>query len=248
MSVKADCEEITPYEEEAGKTGQVRRMFDSIAPAYDLMNRAMTMGIDKWWRRVAVGMLEGRNPRDILDVATGTGDLAIALARRLDPATVTGIDLSERMIEIGRRKVAQSGLGDVVKLLEGDCLSLPFTDESFDVVTVAYGVRNFENLLKGYSEMYRVLRPGGMVLVVELSRPESRLIRPMYDFYSGRVIPAVGRIVSRDGGAYTYLPKSIAAVPQGEEMLALMGEAGFAERRCRKLTLGTCSIYTGVKC
>lgn len=244
----ADCENITPYGEDGrDKTQQVQAMFDSIAPAYDWMNRAMTLGLDKLWRRTAVNILR-RSPRpinDILDVATGTGDLALEMAARLDPNSVVGIDLSEKMLEIGRRKASASSQGDVVKFETGDCLQLPFPDESFDAVTVAFGVRNFENLALGYSEIARVLRPGGIVLVLELSTPTSKIIRPLYDLYAGKVIPSVGKTVSKDSRAYTYLPESIAAVPQGDEMLALMRGAGLEETECRRLTFGVCSIYTG---
>lgn len=243
-----EIEEIKPYGMTEGAKGeQVERMFNSIAPSYDLMNRAMTLGIDKLWRRKAVKMIKARGATKILDVATGTGDLALLMARKLDPISVIGIDLSARMIEIGRRKIADSGLGDVVKLTVGDCLDLAYPDETFDCVTVAYGVRNFEDLRRGYSEMFRVLQPGGMICVIELSTPRSNIVRPIYNIYSMKIIPAIGRAVSRDPKAYTYLPLSIAAVPQGDDMLAIMADAGFVDTRCRTLTLGVCSIYTAVK-
>lgn len=222
-------------------------MFDSIAPAYDLMNRAMTLGIDHLWRARAVRQVAAIAPREILDVATGTGDLAIRLARAAADCRVTGIDLSEGMLEIGRGKVAAAGLSGRVSFQKADCLALPYPDASFDAVTVAYGVRNFENLGRGYSEMARVLRPGGMLCVIELSTPRGRLTRSLYDLYTLRVIPALGRLVSSDKSAYTYLPASIAAMPQGEEMLRLMTDAGLTEPRLRRMTFGTCTIYTAVK-
>lgn len=222
-------------------------MFDSIAPAYDLMNRAMTLGIDHLWRARAVRQVAARSPREILDVATGTGDLAIRLARAAADCRVTGIDLSEGMLEIGRGKVAAAGLSGRVSFQKADCLALPYPDASFDAVTVAYGVRNFENLGRGYSEMARVLRPGGMLCVIELSTPRGRLTRSLYDLYTLRVIPALGRLVSSDKSAYTYLPASIAAMPQGGEMLRLMTDAGLTEPRLRRMTFGTCTIYTAVK-
>ena len=242
-----DVERITPYGDGSGdKTRQVREMFDSIAPAYDFMNRAMTMGIDRLWRHKAVRLLRDCQHDDILDIATGTGDLAIKLARELDPIAVTGVDLSEGMIEIGRAKVAKEGLQEVVTLGIGDCLLLPFTDASFDAVTCAYGVRNFADLLAGYREMHRVLRPGGRAVILELSTPTSPMVRPLYNFYTRHVIPTVGRLVSKDVRAYSYLPESIAAVPQGNAMTAIMLEAGFSQARAIPLTMGVCTIYEAV--
>ncbi len=245
--MEIQAEKIKPYDPSAPKTGQVERMFDSIAPAYDFMNRAMTLGIDNIWRARAVRMVASRSPREILDVATGTGDLAIRLARAAKDCRVTGIDLSEGMLSLGRGKVAEAGLADRISFQKADCLSIPFPDASFDAVTVAYGVRNFEHLDRGYAEMARVLRPGGMLCVIELSTPRGKLTRPLYDLYTLCVIPALGRAVSSDKSAYTYLPASIAAMPQGEEMLRLMTEAGLSEPRLRRMTFGVCTIYTAVK-
>lgn len=240
-------ENIKPYNESEGKTRQVRQMFDSIAPAYDFMNHAMTMGIDKWWRKVAVNTLRGGNPADILDVATGTGDFAIKLYNDLKPRAVKGVDLSEGMLEVARRKVADKGLDKVITFEQGDCLDLKLGDQSFDAVTVAFGVRNFEHIEQGYREMHRVLRPGGMLCVLELSTPQNAFIRWFYDLYALHVIPFIGSLKSGDKSAYRYLPLSIAAVPQGEKMLDLMRAAGFDDCRCRTLTLGTCTIYTATK-
>lgn len=245
MEVKA--EKINPYDDSRAKTEQVREMFDSIAPAYDFMNRAMTFGIDKCWRSKAVKMIKAHAPQKILDVATGTGDLAIKLVRSLKPQKVTGIDLSEGMIAIGRKKVAEAGLTDVIGLEAGDCLDLPFEDGVFDCVTVAYGVRNFEHLDQGYRQMHRVLKKNGMLCVIELSTPTSPIVKPLYCFYTRCIIPFVGRMVSKDVRAYSYLPESIAAVPQGDDMLRLMREAGFGDCRYRRLTFGTCTIYTAIK-
>lgn len=243
-----DCESINPYgSDPRSKTQQVRTMFDNIAPAYDFMNRAMTFGIDRIWRRKAVGMLAGKKPVKILDVATGTGDLAMLLARRIEGSEITGIDLSEGMIDIGERKIAEAGLSGRIRLQAGDCLKMPWPDGTFDAVTVAYGVRNFENLLKGYSEMLRVLRPGGTICVIELSTPTSPVIKPFYRFYTRCIIPAVGRMVSKDTRAYAYLPESIAAVPQRKAMTQLMEQAGFTDTAYRALTFGTCCIYTASK-
>ena len=240
-------ENVNPYDDFRHKSEQVREMFDSIAPAYDFMNRAMTFGIDKLWRRAAVKLLAGERHDDILDIATGTGDLAILLARKLDPLSVTGVDLSEGMVEIGRRKVSAAGLDEVVTLGIGDCLQLPFPDESFDCITCAYGVRNFQDLAAGYREMHRVLRPGGMAVILELSTPRSALVKPLYNLYTRYLIPTVGRLVSKDVRAYSYLPESIAAVPQGSGMTAIMTNAGFREARHIPMTFGTCTIYAARK-
>lgn len=242
MDVKA--EHIKPYDEQRAKTVQVREMFDSIAPAYDWMNRAMTFGVDKLWRRRAVNIVRKDNPGQIIDIATGTGDLAIAMARRIPSSDIIGIDLSEGMVAIGQRKIDEAGLASRVKLTTGDCLAMPFEDASADAITVAYGVRNFEHLDKGYAEMLRVLRPGGLLCVVELSTPVNPLVKPFYKFYTRAIIPTVGRIVSKDNRAYSYLPESIAAVPQGDDMLRLIRNAGFSDAAFKRLTFGVCTIYT----
>lgn len=238
-----EVEKITPYGGDAPKEQQVEQMFDSIAPAYDFMNRAMTLGIDRIWRRKAVGMLRADRPKRILDVATGTGDLAILLAQKLPEAQIIGVDLSSGMIKVGNEKIARKGLTDRVTLQPADCLSLPFADGEFDCITVAYGVRNFSDLAAGYREMRRVLRPGGKLCVIELSVPVNRLVKPLYNLYTKRIIPLVGRMVSKDTRAYSYLPESIAAVPQRQAMCDLMKAAGFAEAKFRSLTFGVCTIY-----
>lgn len=245
MEIKA--EKITPYGTDRPKGAQVEEMFDNIAPAYDFMNRAMTLGIDRSWRRKVVKAATDPSPAAILDVATGTGDLAIQLARAAGGASVTGIDLSEGMLAVGRRKVAEAGLDRRVTLIQGDCLALPFPDGSFDTVTVAFGVRNFEHLDRGYAEMARVLRPGGKLIVLELSVPTSPMVRPFYRLYTRGIIPLLGRMVSSDSRAYTYLPESIAAMPQGEKMLSLMREARLSSPSLRRLTLGVATIYTATK-
>lgn len=239
-------EQIKPYSEADGKTKQVEAMFDSIAPAYDFMNRAMTLGIDKWWRQVARKKVAKVAPKQLLDVATGTGDFAIQLHRHLH-CTVKGIDLSAGMLEVASKKVAAAQLQEHITFEQGDCLNLPFPDASFDAVTVAFGVRNFEHIDRGYQEMLRVLKPGGMLCVLELSTPQNRFIRFFYDLYAMHIIPFVGSLKSGDKSAYRYLPESIAAVPQGEQMLQIMREAGFSQCRAHSLTLGVCSIYTGIK-
>lgn len=245
MEVKA--EKINPYDNERSKTQQVKEMFDSIAPAYDFMNRMMTFGIDKLWRARAVKMLRRHSPRLILDVATGTGDLALLLHRKLNPHQLTGIDLSPNMIARAQAKAVDAGIAHKVNFMTGDCLALPFGAETFDCITVAYGVRNFEHLDAGYREMYRVLQPGAVLCVIELSTPTSPIVKPLYNFYTRRIIPTIGRLVSHDMRAYSYLPESIAAVPQGNAMLELLREAGFSQCTFTPLTFGTCTIYMAIK-
>ncbi len=241
-------EQVTPYSDQTtAKTEQVRQMFDSIAPAYDFMNRAMTMGIDIWWRKLAVKRLKQLHPTRLLDVATGTGDFAIQLHRSLQPQHITGIDLSQGMLDEAKRKVKEKGLEKDISFEQGDCMALPMQDEAFDAVTVAFGVRNFEHLLQGYREMARVLKPGGMLCVLELSTPTNPIIRWFYDLYTLHIIPAIGTIKSGDKSAYRYLPQSIAAVPQGDNMLQLMREAGLRDATFKRLTLGVCTIYTAFK-
>jgi len=239
-------EQVTPYGEGA-KTEQVRQMFDSIAPAYDFMNRAMTLGIDIWWRKLAVKRLQRIRPARILDVATGTGDFAIQLNGALRPQHITGIDLSQGMLDEAVRKVKEKGLEDSISFEQGDCMALPMQDNAFDAVTVAFGVRNFEHLQQGYQEMARVLRPGGMLCVLELSTPTNPVIRWFYDLYTLHIIPAIGSMKSGDKSAYRYLPQSIAAVPQGDDMLQLMRNAGLRETTFKRLTQGVCTIYTAFK-
>ncbi len=238
-----NCENINPYDDRREKGEQVKDMFDSIAPAYDFMNRAMTLGIDRRWRSIAIGMLDDRTYDHILDIATGTADLAILMAHRLDPIDVVGVDLSEKMLAKGRRKIEEEDLTDTIRLTQADCMQLPFPDETFDLVTCAFGVRNFEHLSAGYREMYRVLRPGGSLCIIELSTPTSKVVRPLYNLYTRHIIPTLGRAVSSDRRAYTYLPESIEAVPQGSDMTALMERAGFTDCTFRPLTFGVCTVY-----
>ena len=242
-----DVEQVKPYDTGQQKTEQVREMFDRIAPAYDFMNHAMTMGIDRWWRRAAVKWLAKARPTQILDVATGTGDFAIALYKHLKPNHIEGIDLSENMLAVAREKVTRKGWNEHFTFTQGDCLELPQDDANVDAITVAFGVRNFEDLLKGYRQMWRVLRPGGKLAVLELSTPRNRVTRWFYDIYTLHLIPWVGGLKSHDRDAYRYLPRSIAAVPQGDDMLSLMTQAGFVEGHCHRMTFGTCSLYTATK-
>lgn len=241
-------ENINPYAgDRRHKARQVEDMFDHIAPAYDRLNTLMSLGMHGRWRRRAVEAVAASAPATILDVATGTGDFAISLAQAVAAARVTGIDLSQGMIDVGRAKIDRAGLGDRIALRQADCLALPFDDGAFDAVTCAFGVRNFERLLDGYREIARVMRPGALLAVIELSRPTNGLVRPFYTLYSGYVIPGMGRLLSADAKAYRYLPQSISAVAQGDDMLALMRQAGLSDTRCRTLTMGVCSLYTARK-
>jgi len=245
----SDVTQIKPYDNTAGtdKSEQVRQMFDNIAPAYDFMNRAMTMGIDRWWRRVAVKRVARMAPQQVLDAATGTGDFALLLCRKIAGVHVTGIDLSQGMLDVARQKAERAGLSQRVTFTQGDCLQLPLATGSMDAVTIAFGVRNFAALEQGLSELCRVLRPGGMLCVLELSVPTNAVARWFYNLYTLHIIPAVGSLIAHDRAAYRYLPLSIAAAPQGEAMTALMEQAGFEQCTFRRLTLGTCTLYTGTK-
>ncbi len=244
-----DCEKITPYGDNARpKSEQVEAMFDNIAPAYDFMNRAMSFGLHRLWLRNCLNRIRKAAPsQPWLDVATGTADVAISLARINPEARITGIDLSEGMLRKGREKVEDAGLSDRITLSKADCLELPMEDSSIGLVTVAYGVRNFQQLEKGLREMARVLKPGGMLAVIELSTPTSPLVKPLYRLYTGHIIPLMGRLASKDLRAYSYLPESIAAVPQGRQMTELIESAGLTKARFHPMTFGTCTLYTAFK-
>lgn len=236
------------------KKQRVGEMFDSIAPTYDALNHILSLGIDRGWRRKVVGMASSAASASvsgdgihILDVATGTGDLAIALARALPGARITGIDISENMLAEGRRKVAEKGLDERITLQAGDAEALDFADARFDLVTVAFGVRNFGNIEAGLSEMRRVLKPGGRCLVLEFSEPRGWFFGTGYRFYFHRVLPLVGRIVSRDKGAYTYLPRSVDGFPPPARFAEMLREAGFDAVGVKKLTFGVAYIYNSEK-
>jgi demethylmenaquinone methyltransferase/2-methoxy-6-polyprenyl-1,4-benzoquinol methylase len=226
---------------------QVEAMFDSISGHYDRLNRILSLGTDRRWRRRAVNLIGiHTRPLEILDVATGTGDLAIE-ALRLGPRRITGIDISGKMLEQGRRKISGMGLGEQIVLLKGDSQAIEFGDGTFDVAMCAFGVRNFEDTLTGLSEMCRVLRPRGMVMVLEFSRPERFPLKQIYGLYFRHVLPRIGRRVSGDPGAYTYLPDSVMAFPDNERFLDLLTAAGFGDVKQRRLTGGIASIYYGFR-
>jgi len=225
----------------------VESMFDSIAWRYDFLNHFLSFGIDKLWRRKAIKIISGsyKNP-NILDVATGTGDLALA-ALRMNPSKVTGIDISLNMLEIGKEKLIKRGLADKIELLQADSENIPFADSVFDVAMVAFGVRNFSDPLKGLSEMKRVVRKDGMIMVLEFSKPSGFPFRPVYNFYFRNILPFFGKIFSKDKAAYSYLPESVMKFPDNAEFLNLLKLAGFSETKQIKLTGGVASIYTGIK-
>ncbi len=233
-----------PVGEIEGKKEKVEAMFDAIAPRYDLLNRVLSFGIDQQWRRKAVDLLEAERPRRILDVATGTADLAIE-ALRLDPKKVIGVDISEEMLSHGREKIAQMGVSDRVVLQRGDAEKLPFSDHQFNAVLVAFGVRNFQDLDKGLVEIRRVLQPGGTLVVLEFSQPQAFPIKQTYNFYSRYILPRIGRTVSKNDGAYRYLPDSVAACPYGDAFLDRMRKAGYEAVSCQRLTFGVASLYKG---
>ncbi|NNE47887.1 MAG: bifunctional demethylmenaquinone methyltransferase/2-methoxy-6-polyprenyl-1,4-benzoquinol methylase UbiE [Rhodothermales bacterium] len=235
-----------PIGEVAGKKEHVGRMFDNIAPRYDLLNRVLSLGIDRLWRKEVVRILKRHTSplHRILDVATGTADLAIE-SLSLNPEQVIGVDIAEEMLAVGRTKIDAAGAQNVITLQPADAENLPFGDDEFDAVTVAFGVRNFENLGLGLSEMSRVLKPGGKVVILEFSQPRTFPIKQLYAAYSRFVLPHVGRVVSKDEGAYTYLPESVAAFPDGEEMTGIVERAGFTEVRSRPMTFGIVTIYHG---
>lgn len=240
-------EEIKPYDDGRGKSEQVEEMFDNIAPDYDKLNHTMSFGIDRLWRKRAIRFLAAFKPRTILDIATGTGDFAIQAYRTIMPQKITATDISEGMMEVGRRKVDAIGLNDRIVFLKDDSTALSFPDNSFDAITVAFGVRNFDDLDRGLNEMFRVLNPGGHLVILELSVPEHFPFRQIYKFHSSVIIPWLGRKMSGDGKAYEYLPSSIEAFPQGPRMKLIIEKAGFRDVYYQHLTFGTCTMYTATK-
>ena len=240
--------EIKPYENETGsKKSQVSTMFNRIAPYYDFLNRLLSLGIDKVWRKKAIRAIANEKPQLILDVATGTADVALETVRQLHPEKVIGIDISAEMLEIGRSKIKKRGLEQTIVLQEGDSEALPFPDETFDAITVAFGVRNFENLEKGLAEMQRVLKKNGKIVILEFSRPRIFPLKQLFNAYFKYLLPTIGRLTSKDPKAYRYLYESVQAFPDGEDFMNILNKTGYNSNECTPLSFGICSLYTGYK-
>ncbi|MFT6882338.1 MAG: demethylmenaquinone methyltransferase/2-methoxy-6-polyprenyl-1,4-benzoquinol methylase [Marinoscillum sp.] len=238
---------VVPYKDKQGsKKEQVATMFDNISGKYDFLNHFLSLGIDIAWRKKAIKQLRDDHPKQILDIATGTGDFAIE-ALALNPDKVTGVDISEGMLSVGREKVIKRKLDHKIELLSGDSEELQFDDNKFDAVIVSFGVRNFENLEKGLKDMYRVLKPGGKTVILEFSKPKRFPFKQIYQFYFKWILPKIGSTISKDQAAYTYLPESVRAFPDGDQFLDILEKVGFKNTQCKALTLGISSIYIGTK-
>jgi demethylmenaquinone methyltransferase/2-methoxy-6-polyprenyl-1,4-benzoquinol methylase len=248
MSIeKIKSEDIKPYEQEAEKKQQVSKMFNNISGKYDFLNHFLSAGIDRRWRKKAIGALKDIQPKIILDVATGTADLALEAQKQLKPEKIIGIDIAVKMLDIGRGKINKKGLDEIITLEEGDSEKLPFEDNSFDAVIVAFGVRNFANVEKGLEEMIRVLRPGGKCVILEFSKPKVFPVKQLYNFYFSSILPGIGRLTSKDKKAYSYLYESVQAFPEGKNFEQLLQKLGLNHTTCEALTMGICSIYSGTK-
>jgi menaquinone biosynthesis methyltransferase ubiE len=245
--MKYQQESIKPYSNEGAKGEQVERMFDQIAHSYDFLNHTLSLGIDRSWRKAAIDSLKPYAPQRILDVATGTGDFALMAVDRLHLQSLIGADLSEGMLSVGREKVERAGKSDVITLQKEDCMALSFEDYTFDAVTVAYGVRNFEDLDRGLREMLRVLKPGGRLVIIELTSPVRFPMKQLFWLYAHVWMPIVGKLVSRDSRAYSYLPATMEAFPQGEVMQGIIEKAGFQSVKFRRFTFGLSTLYTAEK-
>ncbi|HKG06906.1 MAG TPA: bifunctional demethylmenaquinone methyltransferase/2-methoxy-6-polyprenyl-1,4-benzoquinol methylase UbiE [Pedobacter sp.] len=241
-------ENITPYRSEtATKKEQVAAMFNNISGTYDFLNHFMSLGIDIIWRKKAIRELSSIKPRMMLDVATGTGDFAFEAINILKPEKIIGVDISEGMLDVARRKIHERDLSHIFSVQTGDSEGLHFDSDHFDAITVAFGVRNYENLEKGLSDMYRVLKPGGKIVILEFSKPTRFPVKQGYNFYFRFVTPFLGKLFSKDNRAYTYLPESVAAFPDGKAFTGLMDMVGFKHTKDRRLTFGISAIYTGIK-
>jgi len=239
--------EVKPYEQTSSKKQQVSKMFDNIAPYYDFLNRLLSLGIDRNWRKRMIAELRPDSPQYVLDVATGTADVALEINRQLQPKKVIGVDIAREMLDIGRKKIAKQDLEEQIELRDGDSENLPFEDDTFDAVTVAFGVRNYENLQNGLQEMRRVLKPGGRLIVLEFSQPTLFPFKQLFHFYFKNILPTIGKITSKDPKAYRYLYESVQAFPDGKDFLAELEKAGLQAEKHIPLTLGISSIYTSKK-
>lgn len=245
--IPTDHNVIKPYGETDSKKAEVGKMFDSIAPTYDLLNRGTSLGVDTLWRAKMIRQLDPAKHKQILDVATGTADVAIQTVKRANVDHVTGMDLSEGMLSYGRKKVTAAGLDGRIVLEQGDSENLKYANESFDAVTASFGVRNFENLEKGLAEMHRVLRPGGKLVILEFSRITFAPLRWAFNFYFGKIMPLIGRLQSKDPRAYAYLFESVQAFPSGKAFTDILDRIGYKQTECKALTFGIASIYTAIK-
>ncbi|RLD52230.1 MAG: bifunctional demethylmenaquinone methyltransferase/2-methoxy-6-polyprenyl-1,4-benzoquinol methylase UbiE [Bacteroidetes bacterium] len=242
------AEKILPYKNSgSGKKEQVAEMFDNIAPKYDFLNHFLSMNIDKIWRRKSIRLLKSEKPQLILDVATGTGDFAFEIYKRLKPKKIIGIDISEGMLKVGEEKIKKRNLTEYIEFRKGDSENLDFEDNYFDAVTVAFGVRNFENLQKGLAELFRVLKPSGKLIVLEFSQPDKFPIKQFYGFYSKYILPFFGKLFSKDKSAYIYLPESVNAFPYGEKFTQFLKNAGFKSAQYKKFSFGISSVYFAEK-
>ena len=238
---------VVPYKDKSeAKKQQVAEMFDSISGKYDFLNHFLSLGIDIRWRKKAIKLLQKDQPKQILDIATGTGDFAIE-ALKLNPEKIIGVDISEGMLNVGREKMKKKGYDHIIDMQSGDSENIHFEDNKFDAVIVAFGVRNFENLEKGLKEMNRVLRPGGKAVILEFSKPTVFPFKQLYNLYFRWILPRIGKLVSKDSAAYTYLPESVNEFPYGNDFLTILTKTGFKNTTCKPLTLGISSIYVGEK-
>jgi len=238
---------VKPYkEQESGKKQQVAEMFNNICHRYDFLNHFLSLGIDILWRKKAVRLIKPYAPKLMLDIATGTGDFAIECLK-LNPDKIYGIDISDGMLDVGRQKLKKKAINQKIELLNGDSEKINFSDQTFDAITVAFGVRNFEHLEVGLQEMYRVLKPGGVAAILEFSKPTFSPLKQLYNFYFLKVLPSLGKKISSDSAAYTYLPESVQAFPDGEKMASIIKSCGFNDVKIYSLTGGIASIYFSIK-
>ena len=248
MSNPLPHDSIVPFgDTHRSKKEQVAEMFDQIAFRYDFLNRFLSGGIDIYWRRRAIAELKATNPKLVLDVATGTGDVALMTMKYLKPEKIIGIDISTGMLELGRKKIAKAMLNDRIELVEGDSETINFPDNTFDAITVAFGVRNFEHLQQGLKEMLRVLKPGGKLVVLEFSRPKQSGFKALYRLYMKLVAPGIGSLISKNKTAYQYLNDSVQAFPEGMKFVNILQECGYTGTYLKTLSLGICTIYCGTK-